>query len=109
MPCDFRQSGSLRPLDAGDSAEQRAAIFVDNYNAILSGDEQTVIHWIGHDIVPPTVPQSCRCAWRGYDEDDCATSDVAATSVKTARCRAYSVTPLRPSTMRIAFVRALAP
>jgi len=33
--------------------------FIDNHHAILPGDKQTVIGWIGHDVVPaPVAAQS---------------------------------------------------
>ena len=51
-----RHRGSVRALDAGDFAEQRPAVFVDDHHAILPGDKQAVIRWIGHDVVPAAVP-----------------------------------------------------
>jgi hypothetical protein len=72
MPCGFHQRGTVRPLDAGDFAEQRPAVFVDNHNAILPCDEQTVLNLIEHDIVPPAAPATVwECVTR-HDEGDCA-------------------------------------
>ena len=51
-----RQRGSVRAVDAGDFAEQLPGVFVDDHHAILPGDKQTVIGWIGHDVVPAAIP-----------------------------------------------------
>src|ERR1022692_1633974 len=51
-----RQRGSVRALNAGDFTEQRPAVFVDDHHAILAGDKQAVIWWIGDDVVPAAIP-----------------------------------------------------
>ena len=56
MPSSFRKRGSMRPLDAGDFAEQLPAVFIDHHHAILAGDKKTVVGRIGHDVVPTPVP-----------------------------------------------------
>ena len=56
MSRGLRDRGSVRALDAGDFAEQRPAVFIDDHHAILPGDEQTVIGRIGHDVVPAPIP-----------------------------------------------------
>jgi hypothetical protein len=40
------------PVDSGDFAKQSSVIFVDDHHAILPGDKQTVIGWIGHNVIP---------------------------------------------------------
>jgi len=39
------QRGPMCTLDAGDFAEQRPIVFVDDHHAVLSADEQTVVWW----------------------------------------------------------------
>ena len=56
MARGFRHRRSVRALDAGDFAKQFPAILADHHHAILPGDEQTVIGWIGHDVVPAAFP-----------------------------------------------------
>ena len=56
MPSRFGQRGSVRALNAGDFAEQLAVVFIDDHHAILPRDKQTVIRWIGHDVIPAPVP-----------------------------------------------------
>jgi hypothetical protein len=56
MPRGFCQRGSVRTVDASNLAEQRPAVFIDDHHAILPGDKQTVIGWIGHEVVPSPVP-----------------------------------------------------
>ena len=49
------ERGSVGALDAGDFAEQRAAVRVDDHNPILAGDKETVIGGIGHDVIPAAI------------------------------------------------------
>src|SRR5438128_1063084 len=47
MPRSLRHRGSVCALNASDLAEQRPLVFIDDHYAILPGDKQTVIGWIG--------------------------------------------------------------
>ena len=51
-----RHRRSMRALDSSDLSQQLPGIFVHHHHASLPGDEQTVIRWIGHDVVPASVP-----------------------------------------------------
>ncbi len=54
-----RQRSPVRAIDAVDFAKQRPAVFVDDHQAILPGDKQTVIGWVGHNVVPAAIPAQC--------------------------------------------------
>ena len=56
MSRGFGERGSVGALDAGDLAEQFAAVFIHDHYASLPGDEQTVIGWVGNDVVPAPIP-----------------------------------------------------
>src|SRR5439155_15158623 len=41
--------------NGGDFAERRPIVLVDHHHPILPPDKQTMIWWIGHDVVPAAV------------------------------------------------------
>ena len=55
MPRGSGYSCSVCPLDAGDFAEQRSAVFIDYHYAILPCDKQAVIGRVGHNVVPTSI------------------------------------------------------
>ena len=47
--------GPVRALDSGDFAEEFSGVFVHYHHTSLAGDEDPVVGWIRHDVVPASV------------------------------------------------------